>query len=322
MTSQPQKKRKHSPSPGVEWKEKWNSDSFKSGRVLMLDYVSRDFSEDGRRRILANELRDIDQLRHFYRYEEPKRHPALRVIHVQNSWWARRFLLRKFNIDPTDDLIGMSFGKWAAFTTPQRRAGRPMLNGKAFRNQRDPWRGISRCAFGVDYLKYYHCGQCDPSKDGFKMMELNGFDTKGDPAYLNDVYVQRISVYVQKNDGEPRVPTDPDLRNPYSTTETEEQDRIRRRYSKMAREADLQADDYVPILKSLDNSRLFERFTIRLATHDRLQILPSSSLKTPRQEALKIPSSEQGRRSKIGGAALHSTCRKRSLTRSNWPLNA
>lgn len=192
------RKRKPSRSPGVEWKEKWTSESFKDGRVLILDYVSRDFTEDGRRRVLANEFHEIDQLRRFYNADAPRRTPALRVIHVQNSWWARRFLLRKFNIDPNDDLVGMSFGKWAAFTSPQRRAGRPMMTGKAFRNQRDPWRGISRCAFGMDYLKYYPPGRCDSNKDVFKMMELQGFDSKGDPQYMNDVYVQRISVYVQK----------------------------------------------------------------------------------------------------------------------------
>ncbi|KAF2102292.1 hypothetical protein NA57DRAFT_28231, partial [Rhizodiscina lignyota] len=240
-------------SPGLDWKGDWSQDTFKDGRVLVLDYVSRDFADDHRRRVLANEYHNIEGLRHFYRHEAPSRNPALRVIHVQNSWWARRFLLRKFNIDPTDDLVGTSFGKWAAFTTPQRRAGKPMLNGKAFRNQRDPWRGISRCAFGMDYLKYYSPGRCPPNKSGFKMMELNGFDSRGDPAYLNDVYVQRLSVYIQKNDGEPSVPTDPDLRNPYSTTEREEQERIKRRYSRLAQQADLSADDYVPILKSLDN---------------------------------------------------------------------
>lgn len=148
--SHPHRRRRPHRSPGVAWKEKWTDESFRDGRVLILDYVSRDFSEDGRRRVLANEFHEIDQLRRFYNTEAHKRTPALRVIHVQNSWWARRFLLRKFNIDPTDDLVGMSFGKWAAFTTPQRRAGKPLLNGKAFRNQRDPWRGISRCAFGMD----------------------------------------------------------------------------------------------------------------------------------------------------------------------------
>jgi hypothetical protein len=214
--------------------------------------VSRDFASDGRRRVLTNEFRDVDQLRRFYNAEAPKRTPALRLIHVQNAWWARRFLLRKFNIDPTDDLVGTSFGKWAAFTSPQRRAGKPMLNGKAFRNQRDPWRGISRCAFGMDYLKTYKPGQCGPARDGYKMMELNGFDPAGDAAYLNDVYVQRVSVYVQKNDGVGvKVPTDPDLRNPYSLSESQEQDALKRRYSKIAAEQGV--EDYFPILKSLDN---------------------------------------------------------------------
>lgn len=86
------------------------------------------------------------------------------------------------------------------------------------------------------------------------MMELNGFDSKGDPQYTNDVYVQRISVYVQKYDGQPKVPTDPDLRNPYSAAEVEEQNELKRKYSAIAQEAGI--DNYVPVLKSLDNGRI------------------------------------------------------------------
>ncbi|MBE7181576.1 MAG: hypothetical protein INR71_10285 [Terriglobus roseus] len=238
-------------SPGVRWREEWTDESFKDGRVLLLDYVSRDFSEDGRRRILAHEFHNHGQMSRFYQVDAPKRHPALRVIHVQNADWARRFLLRKFNIDPRDELVGMSFGKWAAFSKPQRRGGKPMLNGKAFRNQRDPWRGISRCAFGMDYLKDFRPGECPPYKDSYKMMELNGFTPTGDPAYQNDVYVQRISVYIQKNDGEPKQPTDPEERNPYDRDEMEEFERQKRKYSAQAEEAGL--ENYFPILKTLDN---------------------------------------------------------------------
>src|ERR1700761_5817220 len=82
--------RKHRPSPrGAEWKEDWGKAGFNDGRVLVLDYVSRDFSDDGRRRILANEFHSPEQLGKFYKFEAPKRTPALRVIHVQNSRWAR-----------------------------------------------------------------------------------------------------------------------------------------------------------------------------------------------------------------------------------------
>lgn len=235
----------------MKWKDEWSEDSFRSGRVLLLDYVSRDFTEDGRRRIFAHEFHDKSQLRGFYANEAKTRHPALRVMHIQNADWGREFVMRKFNIDPRDALIGMSFGKWAAFPAPQKRGGRPMLDGKAFRNQRDPWRGITRCAFGMDYLKTYLPGRCPAGKDGYKNGELNGWDAMGNANYTNDVYVQRLSVYVQKYDGEPKVPTDPDLRNPYNREEVEEFEMQKRRYSAQAEQAGLK--DYFPILKTLDN---------------------------------------------------------------------
>ena len=36
-------RRKH--SPGVEWREKWTADSWKQGRVLLIDYVARGMTE-------------------------------------------------------------------------------------------------------------------------------------------------------------------------------------------------------------------------------------------------------------------------------------
>lgn len=104
---------------------------------------------------MAQEFNDVDELRKFYQNEELSGQAALRVIHVQNASWATRFLLRKFNIDASDDLVGTTFGRWARYERPQRRANKPVLNGKTFRAQRDPWRGISRTSFGCDYLRHY-----------------------------------------------------------------------------------------------------------------------------------------------------------------------
>ncbi|KAF2787082.1 hypothetical protein K505DRAFT_288572 [Melanomma pulvis-pyrius CBS 109.77] len=246
-----EKGHKRKPSPGVEWHEKWTKHSWKQGRVLLIDYVAKDRTNEGKRKIVAQEFQDIDGLRKFYSNQDLSQQAALRVIHVQNASWATRFLLRKFNIDPTDDLIGTTFGKWAKYEKPQRRGGKPVLNGKTFRTQRDPWRGISRTAFGCDYLRHYEKNKIANSNSGMKMMELNNFDAMDQPTYGYDVYVQRLSVYVQLSDGEPGLPVDPDIRNPYNEEELKEYQRLRRQYG--SKDANGR-EEYIPKLKTLDNS--------------------------------------------------------------------
>lgn len=165
-------------SPGVGWKKRWDEYSYPwdKGRVLIVDCYSRDHSDDGRRKTQAYEFAHVNELWDFYKNGPGQRTDhVLRVIHVQNAIWAREFFLKRFNITSTgDDVVATSFGRWAQYDTPQHRAGRPVLNAKSFRNSRDPWRGVSRTGFGVDYLKSYKPGKItDESKSGFKLMELN-----------------------------------------------------------------------------------------------------------------------------------------------------
>ncbi|KAF1848280.1 uncharacterized protein K460DRAFT_403573 [Cucurbitaria berberidis CBS 394.84] len=245
-------RRKH--SPNIEWREKWNKDSWKQGRVLLIDYVAREHTNEGRRKIVAQEFCDIDSLRRFYRKEDLSGQAALRVIHVQNASWATRFLLRKFNIDASDDLVGTTFGRWARYERPQQRGGKPVLNGKTFRAQRDPWRGISRAAFGCDYLKHYerHTVMNAPGAGGLKpMMELNHYDVADQPCYGYDVYVQRLSVYVQLSDGKPGQAVDPDIPNPYNEEAFEEYQRLKKQYGNV--DANEHQDRYIPKLRTLDN---------------------------------------------------------------------
>ncbi|KAI9816552.1 MAG: hypothetical protein M1827_001684 [Pycnora praestabilis] len=133
------------------------------------------------------------------------------------------FLLRKFNIDHHDDLVGTNFGKWVKHSSPERRAGKPVLNGRSWETQHDPWRGISRTAFALDYLKQY------PSKEStsitvededVKMMELNCYDAEDLPTYGYDVYVQRLSCYIQHDEPFQAMPDDPDIKNPYNKRNT------------------------------------------------------------------------------------------------------
>ncbi|KAF2807640.1 uncharacterized protein BDZ99DRAFT_61992 [Mytilinidion resinicola] len=242
-------RRRH--SPGIEWKEKWTQDSWKNGRVLLIDYVAREHTQNGRRKIVAQEFGDVDGLRRFYANQDLSHQAALRVIHVQNASWATRFLLRKFNIDHHDDLVGTTFGRWAKYERPQRRGGKPVLNGKTFRTQRDPWRGISRAAFGLDYLRHYDKGRFNKNAALMKFQELNHYDSFDAPAYGYDSFVQRLSVYIQRSEGEAALPMDPDIRNPYNENEVKEYQRLRRQYSN--EKGTNGHDNYIPRLQSLDN---------------------------------------------------------------------
>jgi hypothetical protein len=218
--------------------------------VLLIDYVAREHAGKGRRRIAAQEFCDIDSLHRFYHREDMSAQAALRVIHVQNASWATRFLLRKFNIDASDDLVGTTFGRWARYERPQQRGGKPVLNGKTFRTQRDPWRGISRAAFGCDYLKHYDKQSIDPP-DIKPMMELNHYDETDQPCYGYDVYVQRLSVYCQLSSGRPGQAVDPDIPNPYNEEAYTEYQRLKKSYGNV--DANEHQDRYIPKLRSLDN---------------------------------------------------------------------
>lgn len=116
---------------------------------------------------------------------------------MQNAWWATQFLLRKFNIKPNDNLIGTDFGKFLKHKGPERRGGKPFLNGKTWPTTHDPWRGISRTSFGVDYLKPYR-KRNDPSQtstdNDAKLMELNCYDDEDNPADGWDICVQRLVI--------------------------------------------------------------------------------------------------------------------------------
>lgn len=205
----------------------------------MIDYMRQNKETAGKTRIMAQEIEDVHGLHKFYCSSRCK-NAALRVIHVQNAAWATQYLLRKYNVDTGDDLTGMPFGKWAKYAGPEMHAGKPQLKGKAFRTQRDPWRGIRRTALGLDYLKArdIRCNENQSSHeansdvgrntqrptrlDELKMMELNCFDEYDGVCYGYDVNPQRLGVYVQYNDGEATPPDN--VENPYSSEHRQQRD--------------------------------------------------------------------------------------------------
>lgn len=161
---------------------------------------------------------------------------------MQNAQWATQFLLRKFNINARDDLVGSDFGRYLKYKRPERRGGKPFLSGKTWKTQHDPWRAISKTAFGLDYMKPYRARDPDAQgklDDHCQMMELNCYDPDDNPAYGWDAYVQRISVYVQHKERFTELPNenDPDIENPYKEDGKAENNR----------------HEYVPHLDTLDN---------------------------------------------------------------------
>jgi hypothetical protein len=54
----------------------------KAGSVLLIDYVGKDHTPEGRRKVVSQEFCDIDSLRRFYRKKDLAEQAALRVIHV------------------------------------------------------------------------------------------------------------------------------------------------------------------------------------------------------------------------------------------------
>lgn len=125
----------------------------------------------------------------------------MRVIHVQNADWAIPFFMRKFNIaakHPHGSGSGGDgagdFGRYLRYKNPELRGGKPFLAGRTWKVAYDPWRGVNKTSFGVDYMKSFRRrstsgggrgvggvgGDGDRDRRGRdRMMQLNDFDNNG-----------------------------------------------------------------------------------------------------------------------------------------------
>ncbi len=227
-------------SPGLNWYKDYDTlKKCRSGRVLLIDYVRQDHSKEGMRKVAAQEIDSIEGLRKIYTNPDRCGEAVLRLFHVQNANWATHFLLRKFNINAHDDLVGTDFGRYVKYKRPESRGRKPLLTAKSWKTTHDPWRGISRTSFGLDYLKSYRADsttdQPHPDMNG-KMMELNQYDDEDNACYGWDIYVQRMSCYVQHKETFAEIPSSPEIKNPYSNRVTSRG-----------------THQYVPNLESLDN---------------------------------------------------------------------
>lgn len=67
-----------------------------------------------------------------------------------------------------------------------------MMSSRAWKTHTDPWRGVAKTAFGMDYLKAYSCGMDEEQRgrpvgedleagaeDRDRVLALQGFDDEG-----------------------------------------------------------------------------------------------------------------------------------------------
>ncbi|KAL9625320.1 MAG: hypothetical protein Q9160_000383 [Pyrenula sp. 1 TL-2023] len=235
-------------SPSLPWHKDLSQLNPQQGRLLVIDFQKATSADTSKRKVIAREIVNLKELRDLYASNRSDSSKSLRLFHVQNAPWATRFLLKKFNIHNRDDgLVGTDFGKYARYKRPERRGGKPILTGKTWRVTHDPWRGIARTSFGIDYLKPYRVKEDERrgrsrSREDFeaqnlKMMEFNCYDEEDNPTYGYDIFVQRLSCYVQHKEREPPAPSG-EVENPYRNGTIKHSDLDKQ---------------YVPKLDTLDN---------------------------------------------------------------------
>ncbi|KAK2741367.1 hypothetical protein FQN57_005651 [Myotisia sp. PD_48] len=249
-TEGPKKKFTRRHGLGPKWHKDYSQIDQCHGRVLVIEFAKQDASKTTFRKVTAQEVYDLPGLRKVYANSDRNDEAILRVFHVQNADWATRWLLRKFNIDNRDNLVGTDFGKYVRHKRPERRGGRPLLSGKTWKVQYDPWRGISKASFGMDYLKQYklpivRANNASDEEEDLKMMEMNCYNEDDLPTHGFDVYVQRLSCYVQHKQEISVVdlPIDSDIKNPYIVDGAQADGSSPVRHK----------DEYIPRLDTLDN---------------------------------------------------------------------
>ena len=210
--------------PKLGWKAKLSSKKLKSGRVLVVDYVKAELSKEGMRKVASRELQSIHALEKLYDAPDQDDTPILRLLHIQNADWAVKFVLDKFAIEK-NEIVGNDFSKYVLESQIENNGRKPVLRGRTWVPQHDPWRGINKMAFGLDYVKLFP--RNDSLVSDFKgnknrFMELNVYDDVDDSPRLGwDVCTQRLSCYIQRQEESSDSSSDPmegtDIENPYAT---------------------------------------------------------------------------------------------------------
>lgn len=183
-------------SPLLRWHNDYTPTTLKRGRILVIDYVKQDLTKKGKRKVTSQEIDDVDGLKKIYSNAVRGNEAILRVFHVQNgSPECIEWLLKKFNINARDDLVGLDFDNYLRDRRLQKSGRKPRVSGRTWRTQHDPFRGLTKTAFGVDYFKPYRAPDpadgIEPSLHG-KIMELDCLDHDDIPCFGWNVHVQRL----------------------------------------------------------------------------------------------------------------------------------
>ncbi|KAL1962734.1 hypothetical protein VTN77DRAFT_9188 [Rasamsonia byssochlamydoides] len=248
-------KRRRPRSPGLKWRKDYSEIDPQSGRVLLIDFAKNDNTGSHIRKVTAQEIYTIEALRRVYTHHQQQDEPALRIIHVQNAPWATQFLLRKFNIESSKfnrhDLVGTDFGRYVRHRKPEQRGGKPLLNGKTWKVQYDPWRGIGKTSFGLDYVKTFRTAAKGVDESD-RLVRLNSFDENDELTCRHDVYVQRVSCYIQHKLAASEISSDDvDVNNSHFYGESKEND------DNFILNGDLKdKNEYIPPLRTLDNGNV------------------------------------------------------------------
>ena len=83
---------------------------------------------------------------------------------------------------------------------PERRGSKPFMSARSWKTTRDPWRGIIRTSFGLDYPKPLKVSSRSAvgarSHAKGKLMELNSYDENDNPIYGYDGKIGSVRMSV------------------------------------------------------------------------------------------------------------------------------
>ena len=135
-------------------------------------------SKSRRRGIQVREHTNLSGLERVCQ-DPPRPSPnVVRVFHVQNAPWATNFLIKKFGIDQTSEIVGNDFAPWARARRAERRGGRPYPRAHSWDVKHDTWRSIAKTSFAIDYLATQQVDGVNPlceQGEAEKVMELSHY---------------------------------------------------------------------------------------------------------------------------------------------------
>lgn len=185
--------------------------------MLIIDYV-KDNSVTGKsHKVCMLETGKLTEVLSFNDTQHEKT-KSLRIIHVQNSDWARAFFADKFDMDVSEDTPGALLER----SNYRERSGhrtrikgrKSTLQAKASHVYLDQWRSVKSLSFGCDCLRQYAKNWDEVPEEEKPMLELNHYNSSDESMPGFNVFVEPITVYMQLahqgvDESQKRVPEGP-----------------------------------------------------------------------------------------------------------------